>query len=152
MTAPRMITASSTGRLCSGTVFAFNAETVERICYAEDLPMGGLIDSFGRSISYLRLSVIDHCNYRCAYCMPNDAMGSRRADLLGAPDIVRLARLFTELGVSKIRLTGGEPLLRHDLPELAAQIRRLPGLADLSLSTNGPLLDRRAARLRQAGN
>lgn len=113
--------------------------------------MGGLIDSFGRSISYLRLSVIDHCNYRCAYCMPNDAMGSRRADLLGAPDIVRLARLFTELGVSKIRLTGGEPLLRHDLPELAAQIRRLPGLADLSLSTNGHLLDRRAVRLRQAG-
>ncbi len=113
--------------------------------------MGGLIDSFGRTISYLRLSVIDHCNYRCFYCMPKEATGSERVDLLTVEQTVRLARLFAELGIRKIRLTGGEPLLRRDLPELAGQLSQLPGIEDLSLSTNGHLLERFAEPLHRAG-
>lgn len=111
-----------------------------------------LIDSFGRRIEYLRVSVTDRCNYRCFYCMPRiGARFANAADLLTNEELARLIRLFAELGVRRARLTGGEPLVRRDLTTLAAMIGRLPGIEDLSLSTNGHLLARHAHALKHAG-
>ncbi|MEN8204976.1 MAG: GTP 3',8-cyclase MoaA [Pseudomonadota bacterium] len=114
--------------------------------------MPNLVDSFGRCIDYLRISVTDRCNYHCFYCRPAGAVvdGSHH-DFLRHEEIARLVRLFSELGVSKVRLTGGEPLLRRNLAGLATMITGLPGIADLSLSTNGHLLERFAAPLQAAG-
>lgn len=111
-----------------------------------------LIDSFGRKIDYLRLSVTDRCDFRCSYCMPPGfrEMASRSQVLTGE-EIIRLAGLFATLGIRKIRLTGGEPLVRADIVEIAQEIGRLPGLEDLSLSTNGSQLARYAASLYGAG-
>ncbi|MCR4346645.1 MAG: GTP 3',8-cyclase MoaA [Sulfuricaulis sp.] len=111
-----------------------------------------LIDSFGRCIDYLRVSVTDRCNYRCFYCMPRTGVRfAAAADLLTSEELARLIRLFAELGVHRVRLTGGEPLVRRDLAGLAAMIGRLPDIVDLSLSTNGQLLARHAHALKQAG-
>lgn len=111
-----------------------------------------LVDSFGRRIEYLRLSVTDRCNYRCFYCMPRrGARAGGVGDLLDRDELVRLARLFADLGVRRVRLTGGEPLVRRDIAALAEALGALPGVADLSLSTNGHLLERYAAPLRRAG-
>jgi cyclic pyranopterin phosphate synthase len=114
--------------------------------------MPGLVDSFGRCIDYLRVSVTDRCNYHCFYCRPpgTRADGSHH-DFLRHEETARLVRLFSELGVSKVRLTGGEPLLRRNIEGLAAMIAGLPGVDDLSLSTNGHLLQRFAAPLKTAG-
>ncbi len=106
-----------------------------------------LTDAQGRRISYLRLSVTDRCNFRCVYCSPSEA-GRRDLD---RPDIIRLVRVFARLGVSRLRLTGGEPLFRRDLVELAAEIARVPGIEELCLSTNGSALAALAAPLRAAG-
>ena len=114
--------------------------------------MAELIDSYNRRIDYLRLSVTDHCNYRCFYCRTK--AGDRVAgnhDFLSFEEMTRLVRLFTELGVSRLRLTGGEPLVRRHLVDLVGQLEKLPGLADISLSTNGHLLERFAAPLKAAG-
>ena len=114
--------------------------------------MANLIDSFGRRVEYLRLSVTDRCNYRCVYCMP--ASGVRlgaRSDLLSLEELTRLVRLFSQLGVRKIRLTGGEPLVRRDLVRLVRMIRGLPDVRDLSLSSNGHLLERFALPLHEGG-
>ncbi len=111
-----------------------------------------LIDSFGRRIEYLRVSVIERCNYRCLYCMPR--AGARFAapgDLLTDAELARLVRLFTELGVHRVRLTGGEPLVRKGIVDLARLIGGTLGIADLSLSTNGHLLERHVAALKAAG-
>lgn len=114
--------------------------------------MPHLIDPFGRQIDYLRVSVTEHCNYRCFYCRPEDDKNTDRChEYLSFENMTRLIRLFTELGVSKVRLTGGEPLVRRNLVELATELNRLPGLSDLSLSTNGHLLERLAAPLKTAG-
>lgn len=114
--------------------------------------MPDLVDSYNRRIDYLRLSVTDHCNYRCFYCRPRvDADTASRGEFLDFSEITRLVRLFTELGVSKLRLTGGEPLVRRKLVDLVGQLRQLPGLDDISLSTNGHLLGRFAAELKAAG-
>ncbi|MBI3571709.1 MAG: GTP 3',8-cyclase MoaA [Gammaproteobacteria bacterium] len=111
-----------------------------------------LIDSFGRRIEYLRVSVTDRCNYRCFYCMPRTgAYFATPENLLTNDELARLIRLFAELGVRRVRLTGGEPLVRRDLASLAGTISRLPGIDDLSLSTNGHLLERHASSLKQAG-
>lgn len=111
-----------------------------------------LIDSFGRRIEYLRLSVTDRCNYRCFYCMPHKgACFGNSKDFLTNDELARLVRLFAELGVRRARLTGGEPLVRRDLAELTGAIGGLPGIDDLSLSTNGQLLGRYAQPLRRAG-
>jgi GTP 3',8-cyclase len=111
-----------------------------------------LTDSFGRRIEYLRLSVTDRCNLRCFYCLPGDFRNFPEPDAwLGFDEIERVIAAFASLGVSKIRLTGGEPLLRRGLPDLAGRLARLPGIADLSLSTNAVLLAHQAAALRAAG-
>ncbi len=112
----------------------------------------GLIDRFGRRIDYLRLSVTDRCDLRCTYCIPEDFKGFEEpAHWLGFDEIERLVGAFARLGVSRVRLTGGEPLLRRNIVELAGRIAALPGIHDLSLSTNATQLDRHAQALKAAG-
>jgi len=115
------------------------------------------VDSLGRPLRDLRISVTDRCNFRCRYCMPREIFGPHyafldRAELLSFEEVRRLARLFLGRGVRKIRLTGGEPLLRGDIETLVEMLARLPGLEDLSLTTNGSLLTfSRARQLQDAG-
>ena len=114
------------------------------------------VDTLDRPIRDLRISVTDRCNFRCTYCMPREVYGRDfaflpRAELLTFEEITRLARLFVDLGVQKVRLTGGEPLLRRDLPGLVAMLAALPGVRDLTLTTNGSLLARHASALAEAG-
>jgi cyclic pyranopterin phosphate synthase len=111
-----------------------------------------LIDPFGRRIEYLRLSVTDKCNLRCFYCMPKGFKDFEQAkNWLTFDEIERLIKAFTELGVARVRLTGGEPLVRKNINELAKRLTALPGLDDLSLSTNAVLLDNHANDLHNAG-
>ena len=111
-----------------------------------------LRDTLGRPLRNLRVSVTDRCNLRCQYCMPEEEYTwLRRADLLTFEEIQRLVEVFTELGVDKVRLTGGEPLLRRDLPDLVRCCRRVPAVQDLAMTTNGVLLAGQAAALREAG-
>ncbi|MES1204326.1 MAG: GTP 3',8-cyclase MoaA [Pseudomonadota bacterium] len=117
---------------------------------ARDLPP--LVDRQNRKIDYLRVSVTDRCNYRCTYCLPEEGVPhAARADVLSFEEITRLVACFTRLGVRRVRLTGGEPTVRRDLPSLVEMLRRLPGIDDLALSTNGHLLVDLARPLRQAG-
>jgi cyclic pyranopterin phosphate synthase len=112
----------------------------------------GLVDQFGRRIDYVRLSVTDRCDLRCSYCMPEGFKGFEEPDhWLSFDEIERLIAAFARLGVSRIRLTGGEPLLRRNISELAGRIAALPGIEDLSLSTNATQLDRHAKALKAAG-
>lgn len=113
-------------------------------------------DALGRPLRDLRISVIDNCNLRCTYCMPLEKFGVgytflREKDLLSFDEIVRLARLFVGLGACKLRITGGEPLLRKGLAELVGRLSALEGVEDLALTTNGLLLRRHARPLREAG-
>jgi GTP 3',8-cyclase len=111
-----------------------------------------LQDVFHRPARDLRISVTDRCNFRCTYCMPlAHYEWIERKEILSFEEITRLARLFVSLGVQKIRITGGEPLLRHDLPALVAQIAQLEGLQDLCMTTNGLLLAERSPALAAAG-
>jgi cyclic pyranopterin phosphate synthase len=111
-----------------------------------------LTDSFGRRIEYVRLSVTDRCNLRCFYCLPKDFSDFVEPETwLTFDEVERVMRVFGELGVSRVRLTGGEPLARRGLPELAARLAQLPGIDDLSLSTNAVLLAHKAGPLRAAG-
>lgn len=112
----------------------------------------GLIDGFGRTISYLRVSVTDRCDLRCNYCMPKGFKGFEEpAHWMSHAEMARLVGLFVALGVTKVRLTGGEPLMRRGVDELAARITALPQVRDLSLSTNATTLRRHAAKLKAAG-
>ncbi len=109
-------------------------------------------DRFGRRIDYLRVSLTDRCNLRCVYCMPATGMHfAPRDELLTDAELVRLVRLTTELGFRKFRLTGGEPTVRPNLPALVAAIKALPGVEEVSLTTNGILLPKLAPRLAAAG-
>lgn len=111
-----------------------------------------LRDAHGRPLRNLRLSVTDRCNLRCQYCMPEaDYVWLPRGDLLQFEEIERLADVFLDLGVDKVRLTGGEPLLRRDLPDLVARLARRPAIRDLALTTNGVLLAGAASDLKRAG-
>jgi cyclic pyranopterin phosphate synthase len=113
---------------------------------------GPLVDPRRRVINYLRISVTDRCNYRCAYCIPEDgAAHVTRAEVLSFEEIAAIARAFVALGVRRLRLTGGEPTVRRDLPALARMLRAIPGVEELALSTNGHLLDELAQPLRAAG-
>lgn len=110
------------------------------------------MDPFGRHIDYLRISVTDRCNERCLYCMPEGYKGwAQRADHLTADEIVRIVEKSTGMGFRKFRLTGGEPLVRHDIVEISRRIWELPGVQTLGISTNGVLLKDLALPLRQAG-
>jgi len=110
-----------------------------------------LIDSFDRHIRYLRLSVTDRCNLRCTYCMAEDMTFLPKSKVLSLEEMVIVARAFVELGVEKIRLTGGEPLVRNGVVELAQQLGKLNGLRELVMTSNGVLLDKFAQPLRDAG-
>ena len=111
-----------------------------------------MIDTFGRKIEYLRLSVTDRCDLRCSYCLPKGYSGFEEPQhWLNFDEIERLVRVFAKLGVGRIRLTGGEPLLRKNLPDLAERLSSIPGIHDLSLSTNATRLDRLAESLKAAG-
>jgi cyclic pyranopterin phosphate synthase len=113
-------------------------------------------DALGRPLRDLRISVTDRCNFRCPYCMPAEFYGESYAflpkpELLTFEELERLARIFVELGAEKLRITGGEPLLRHQLPQLIERLASIPGLRDLALTTNGYLLAQQARVLRDAG-
>ena len=111
-----------------------------------------LTDSFDRKINYLRVSLTDQCNERCLYCRPNAYRGwTPRPEHLSTPELIRVITAAVEMGFEHIRLTGGEPLLRPDILEITRSIRNLPGLASLSLSTNGTLLAPIARQLQGAG-
>ena len=113
-------------------------------------------DTRGRPLHDLRISVTDRCNFRCVYCMPRAVFGRDhaflpRAELLTFDEIARLVAIFTRLGVEKVRLTGGEPLVRRELPTLVQTLAAIPDVRDLTLTTNGVLLPEQAAALREAG-
>lgn len=115
-----------------------------------------LLDALARPLQALRISVTDRCNFRCTYCMPKEVFGPGypflpREAVLSFEEITRLARIFAGLGVTKVRLTGGEPLLRRELPSLVRKLASVPGLEDLALTTNGVLLSELAPALRAAG-
>ncbi len=111
----------------------------------------GLIDSFARSITYLRLSLTDQCNLRCRYCTPGAGQKLRRAALLRYEELLRFVRIAVDLGVRKVRLTGGEPLLRHEVLPFITDLAAVPGLADIRITTNGVLLEQCAEGLYAAG-
>lgn len=117
------------------------------------VPMTGpLVDSYGRRIKNLRISITDKCNFRCVYCMPAEGLPwLPRAEILTYEEITRLARVAADLGIEQIRLTGGEPTVRRDLPDLVRMLKDIPGLRSLSLTTNGVLLTRLAGPLAEAG-
>jgi cyclic pyranopterin phosphate synthase len=111
-----------------------------------------LTDRFRRRIRYLRVSVTDRCNYRCLYCMPLEAWDRvPRHDVLTLEELAFVVRVFVELGVERVRLTGGEPLVRRGLDGLVAEIAAMPGVREVAMTTNGHLLDRHAAALHAAG-
>ncbi len=110
------------------------------------------LDSFERPISYLRISVTDRCNFRCLYCRPAEGIGLRRShEILRFEEIERVARAAASLGINKVRLTGGEPLVRKGVVDLVEMLASIPGLDDISMTTNGALLAKYAEDLAQAG-
>jgi cyclic pyranopterin phosphate synthase len=115
-----------------------------------------LTDKFGRPLRDLRISVTDRCNFRCTYCMPAEIFGESyqflpKDEILSFEEITRLARIFVELGVNKLRITGGEPLLRTDLHRLIAMLSPIDGVEDITLTTNAYLLPQQAQKLKDAG-
>jgi len=118
------------------------------------MPVAGterLIDRFGRVVDYVRISVTDRCDFRCVYCMEPDTKFVPRPQILTLEELALISRAFVELGVGKIRLTGGEPLVRRNVVKLMEDIHRLPGLRELVVTTNGSQLQRLAGDLRSAG-
>ena len=118
--------------------------------------VGSLNDRIERPLRDLRISVMDRCNFRCPYCMPEDKYHRhfqflRSSERLSFDEITRLANIFAALGVSKLRITGGEPLLRPELPDLIGDLDRIDGIDDIALTTNGILLGQQAAALKAAG-
>ncbi|NVK38323.1 MAG: GTP 3',8-cyclase MoaA [Gammaproteobacteria bacterium] len=110
-----------------------------------------LIDKFNRVVDYVRISVTDRCDFRCVYCMAEDMVFAPRSEILTLEEIQLIAQAFVELGVSKIRLTGGEPLVRKGITQLVAGVSQLPGLNELNMTTNGSQLTQQAAALKQGG-
>ncbi|MGH3823462.1 MAG: GTP 3',8-cyclase MoaA [Pseudonocardiaceae bacterium] len=118
--------------------------------------MNTVSDEFGRGLRDLRISVTDRCNFRCCYCMPRDVFGTDfpfmdSSELLTFEEIVRVTKVFADLGVRKVRLTGGEPLLRHGIERLIEQLTGIDGIDDVAMTTNGSLLAKKAHSLRDAG-
>jgi cyclic pyranopterin phosphate synthase len=117
----------------------------------EAAPASDLIDHYGRRIRYLRLSVTDRCDFRCTYCMAEEMSFLPRADILSLEECLRVVRAFVSLGVDKVRLTGGEPLVRRDILWLMERVAALPGVRELVLTTNGSQLDKMAQQVRATG-
>ena len=118
--------------------------------------MEPLLDRLGRPLETLRVSVTDRCNFRCVYCMPKEVFGRDfqflpRSELLTFEEIARLARVFAAHGVEKLRITGGEPLVRRDLERLVAMLAEIDGVRDLTMTTNGSALATKAQMLKDAG-
>lgn len=118
--------------------------------------MTALMDTFGRPLRDLRISVTDRCNFRCTYCMPGELFGDKfqfipHENILRFEEIIRLARIGIELGVHKLRITGGEPLVRRGVDRLVSQLAQLPGVDDIAMTTNGFLLANMAQPLKDAG-
>jgi cyclic pyranopterin phosphate synthase len=130
-----------------------NGENNKQPVYKEAPPTSGLlVDSYGRRIKSMRISVTDKCNFRCTYCMPAEGLPwLKKAEILSYEEIERVARVTVNLGIEQIRLTGGEPLVRRDVPELVRQLRKIEGLRSLSITTNGILLKQQAHALAEAG-
>jgi cyclic pyranopterin phosphate synthase len=111
-----------------------------------------MFDSYNREITYLRISVTDRCNLACSYCMPEQiAARTHRKEVLGFGEIAGIVHLLAPLGISKIRLTGGEPLVRKGVEKLVGMITRIPGITEITMTTNGQLLEKMAAPLAGAG-
>lgn len=111
-----------------------------------------MFDNINRRIEYLRISITDRCNLRCVYCMPEEGVPAlRHGEVLSYEEIIRVVRVAAGAGIKKVRLTGGEPLIRKDVASLIRQIAAVPGIEDLALTTNGILLERMAVELSQAG-
>jgi len=111
-----------------------------------------MIDQFGRSVEYLRVSITDKCNLRCVYCMPLEGLPwLQRDELLSYEEIEQIVRVMAPMGLERLRITGGEPLVRRDVPELVKLLAAVPGIRDLSLSTNAVLLAEQADALKAAG-
>ena len=110
-----------------------------------------LVDRFGRTVDYVRLSVTDRCDFRCVYCMAEDMVFAPRSEVLSLEELYRVAAAFVSLGVGKIRLTGGEPLVRHNIMHLVRELGQLPGLEQLVMTTNGSQLPKVANELKAAG-
>src|SRR5687767_11462439 len=110
-----------------------------------------LLDTFGRVHNNLRISVTDRCNLRCTYCMPEEVTFLDKHELLSFEEITQFVRVAAPLGINKLRLTGGEPLLRRELPRLVEMLDAIPGIDDISLTTNGLLLRQQAQALYDAG-
>jgi len=111
-----------------------------------------MIDSYGRKIDYLRISVTDRCNLRCKYCMPKEGVNLlSHDDILSYDEIVRLSGIFSELGIERIKLTGGEPLVRKGLPNLIRELKKIPGIKNVTLTTNGIELSKYISELEDAG-
>ena len=112
----------------------------------------GMTDQFGRRIEYLRISVTDRCNFRCTYCMPLEGLPwLPREEILSYEEITEVVRQLAPLGVSRLRITGGEPTIRPQLTTLIAMLRTVPGIEDIALSTNGVKLPQMAEELKAAG-
>ena len=111
-----------------------------------------MIDGYGRTIDYIRISVTDRCNLRCVYCMPEEGVGPvAHEDILTYDEILRLAEIFAALGVRKVKLTGGEPLVRKNIEALVAGLRKIPGIREVTLTTNGVGLEEKMEALAAAG-
>ena len=111
-----------------------------------------LVDSYGRRIKSMRISITDKCNFRCTYCMPAEGLPwLKKAEILSYEELERIARVAVSIGIEQIRLTGGEPLVRRDVPDFIRQLRKIEGLRSLSLTTNGILLKQQAGALAEAG-
>lgn len=111
-----------------------------------------MLDRFNRKISYLRISVTDRCNFRCTYCMPAEGLPLKKhSDILSFDEIIEVVKAGVSVGINKIRLTGGEPLVRKDLPALVKMLSEIPEIEDISLTTNGVLLSSMASDLKNAG-
>ena len=109
-------------------------------------------DKYGRKIEYLRISVTDRCNLRCQYCMPENGVPMlKHEDILSYDEIIRLAGIFSKLGITKIKLTGGEPLVRKNLPALIQGLKQIDGICEVTLTTNGTLFKEQALELWEAG-
>ena len=112
--------------------------------------MESLVDGYGRKITNMRISVTDRCNLRCTYCMPAEPEWLPRPKILRFEEIVRIVRIAVSLGITDFRITGGEPMARKGLPDLIRLVAGVPGVKDLAMTTNGILLKKHAAALREA--